>query len=335
LSPTPERALERATAQVARERPRPARCTQWVQRSRFAATTRCRVTLLASLVCTALAASAGAASETPDSGGTKAQFGGVIVFWDDSPWPSIWAMRAGSRPRRILRNDQNAKRPRLSPDRGWVAFDGARPGKPPISDFDIQLVQLDGTGLRTLTDTAEWDVDAQWSPDGTSRTFTRMPPRDGWLESWVWAVGADGTGLRRIVRGRNARWSPDGTRLVFAAPTAKSKGDLFVVGADGGRRRLVLASREVDEPAGWSPNGRRILFTRFTDSSGRRADVYTVNVDGTRLRRLGPGIAGSWSPDGTKVLYADSYLGRLWIMRADGSGKRRLLYGFGAEPDWR
>lgn len=52
---------------------------------------------------------------------------GLIVYWSESPWPSIWAIAAdGSRNRRILRNRQNAKRPRLSPDRRWVAFDGRR-----------------------------------------------------------------------------------------------------------------------------------------------------------------------------------------------------------------
>lgn len=301
----------------------------------MAATFRCRRIVLASFVCAALATPLGVASGGASGTHVEAPFRGLIVFWDDSPWPSIWAMRAGSKPRRILRSQQNAKRPRLSPDRRWVAFDGAAPGKPAISDFDIQLVQLDGSGLRTLTDSTDWDVDAQWSPDGTSLAFTRMPPRGGWLESWIWVVGADGTGLRRIARGQSARWSPDGTRLVLDAPTARSKGDIFIVQADGSGRRLVFASPEPDQPAGWSPNGRRILFTRFTDSSGRRSDVYTVNVDGSGLRRLGSGVAGCWSPDGTRILYADSYLGRLWIMKADGSGKRRLPYAFGAEPHWR
>ena len=63
-------------------------------------------------------------------------------------------------------NRQNAKRARLSPDRSWVAFDGAPPGKQPLTDFDIQIVRLDGTDRTTLTDSDYWDIDAQWSPDG-------------------------------------------------------------------------------------------------------------------------------------------------------------------------
>jgi hypothetical protein len=42
-----------------------------------------------------------------------------------------------------------------------LAFDGAPPGKAVMSDFDIQLVRLNGTGLLTLTSSGDWDTDAQ------------------------------------------------------------------------------------------------------------------------------------------------------------------------------
>src|SRR5438876_778600 len=120
----------------------------------------------------AVASLAGAAS--PRGGPAS---GGLIVYWSESPWPSIWAIRPdGSHRRRILHNRQNAKRPRLSPDRRWVAFDGAPPGTVPLTDFDIQLVRLDGRGLRTLTHGPDWDVDAQWSPDGALLAFSRHAP---------------------------------------------------------------------------------------------------------------------------------------------------------------
>jgi tricorn protease-like protein len=90
---------------------------------------------------------------TPAAAGeAKPVSAGLIAFWSDDPTPSIWTIRPdGSGRSRILRNGQNAKRPRLSPDGQWVAFDGTPPGKRPMSDFDIQVVRPDGKGLRTLT----------------------------------------------------------------------------------------------------------------------------------------------------------------------------------------
>ena len=63
--------------------------------------------------------------------------------------------------------------------------------------------------------------------------------------------------------------------------------------------------------------------------------MYVVDADGSGLRRLASGIAGSWSRDGTKIVYAASYPGHLTVMNADGSGKRRLRGAFGADPHWR
>ena len=285
-----------------------------------------RVLLVA---CVVIAAAVGAAQPGAGTGGT------VVAFWRETPWPSIWAVRPdGSQLHRILGNRQNAKRPRLSPDRRWVAFDGSPPGKAPLSDFDIQLVRLDGSGRRTLTRSQLWDTDAQWSPDGKLLSFTRTH-RSEWQHAWIWTIRPDGTGLRRLARGQFGRWSPDGSRVVLDAPTRDSAGDLFVVDVATGKRRLLLGSPELDQPAAWSPDGRRILFTRFTDDSGRRTDVYVVDADGGGLRRLGPGIAAGWSPDGSKILYADGYPGPISVMNRDGSKRRAIPNAVGADPSWR
>ena len=161
----------------------------------------------------------------------------------------------------FLRNRQNAKRARLSPDRSWVAFDGAPPGKQPLTDFDIQIVRLDGTDRRTLTDSDYWDIDAEWSPDGQRLSFTRGGRGDlDWPNTEIWTVRRDGTDLRRLGHGGDARWSPDGTKLAFDAPTARSQGDLFVMNADGTNRRQLLATRKLEAAAGWSPDGRTLVF---------------------------------------------------------------------------
>jgi Tol biopolymer transport system component len=259
---------------------------------------------------------------------------GLIVYWKESPFPSIWSIRPdGKGARKILAGRQNAKRARLSPDRIWVAFDGAPPGKQPLSDFDIQVVRLDGSDRRTLTSSDNWDIDAQWSPDGERLAFTRGGRgKLDWPNTAIWTIRRDGTDLRRLGPGSDARWSPDGTKLVFDAPTAQSQGDVFVMSADGTNRRQVLATRKLEGAADWSPDGKKILFTRFNDSSGRNADVLVMNADGTNIRRLAQGVAGSWSPNGKRIVYTNSL--QLRIMNADGSHKRKIRSAGVWDPDW-
>jgi dipeptidyl aminopeptidase/acylaminoacyl peptidase len=70
-----------------------------------------------------------------------------------------------------------------------------------------------------------------------------------------------------------------------------TRGDLWVADADGTHTRRLVA--KADQPA-WSPNGRRLAFTR--DGA-----VYTVRVDGVDERRIAPGAHPAWSPNGERI----------------------------------
>ena len=262
----------------------------------------------------------------------RASSAGLILFWSDrgNPGPALWAMRPdGSHQHRIYRTYANAKRPVLSPDGSWIAFDGASPGKQPFSDFDVQVVQTNGSGRRTVAGTGAYEIDAQWSPDGRRLSFSRWPRSGDWHSSSIWTVRRDGSQLRRLGRGQFARWSPDGTRLVLDAPTPGSDGDLFIVNSDGSGRRRLTTSPALEQPAGWSPDGTKILFTRLT--RGASVEIATIRVDGTRARRLATArgteaAAAAWSPDGTKILFTKqpSRHTQIFVMNADGSHQRNI-----------
>ncbi|HEY7004605.1 MAG TPA: hypothetical protein VH281_10005 [Gaiellaceae bacterium] len=267
---------------------------------------------------------------------------GLIVFWRDVPWPSLWSVRPdGTGLRRLYETRQNAKRPRISPDGKWIAFDGASPGKAPLSDFDVQIVRADGSDRRTLAGTSNYELDAQWSPDGKRLSYSsyrHTGESDEWQRANIWTVAVTGRDRTMLGRGSSARWSPDGKEIVFSAPTRKSDGDLFVMNADGTGRRRLTATPELEQPAGWSPDGSTILFTQF---NGSGADVMVMDANGKNVRTLTdlPGFdyAGAWSPDGSAILFTSgSDAGPLVVMNADGSDARDITGGQfrGSEPSW-
>ena len=283
-----------------------------------------------------------AASATASGASRQHSRGALILYWSDSPWPSIWSVRPdGTHRRWLYRTHQNAKRPSLSPDGTWVAFDGAPPGKPPLSDFDVQVVRLDGTGRRTLAGSPQVELDPRWAPDGSRLCFTRSPTASNWRRAYVWIVPWRGGSPWRLTRGEACRWAPDGRELVFSAPTSQSDGDLFSISSDRRGRRQLCATPELETPAAWSPDGTKILFTRFR--LGRGGDVFVMNADGTRVRRLTDSrwddMAGAWSPDGSQILFTSKRSGRwhMYVMEADGSRQRRLTRSNvnEFEPSWR
>ena len=202
------------------------------------------------------------------------------------------------------------------------------PGKPPLSDFDIQIVRVDGTRRTTIVRSPATELDAQWSRDGKELTFSRWPRTADWRSSSIWIVRRDGSGLRKLSRGQFARWSPDGAQLALDAPTTGSDGDIFVLNRSSGERRRLLASPQLEQPAAWSPDGKRILFTRFYLAGG--SDVFVMDVDGSRMRRLtrapGEDTAAAWSPDGSRIVFTSERTGhpQVFVMDGDGSRQRNI-----------
>ena len=80
----------------------------------------------------------------------------------------------------------------------------------------------------------------------------------------------------------------------------------------------------------------RFAFTS-QDSRGTSA-IYVVNSDGTGRARVGEGSAPTWSPDGSQIAFVHDTLENfdVWVMRADGTERRRLTDdpAFDTDPAW-
>jgi Tol biopolymer transport system component len=115
---------------------------------------------------------------------------------------------------------------------------------------------------------------------------------------------------------------------------------VLVVGACTGRPEEPPDARS---PSASGPTGGGGSIS-ISSLSGRIAfdnfdDVWTINADGTDLRRLThlpwPEFDPSWSPDGGFIAYRSepNEHPELWVMNADGTGQHRLTRD-GGFPDW-
>jgi len=114
---------------------------------------------------------------------------------------------------------------------------------------------------------------------------------------------------------------------------------IFVMNANGsGRRQLTFKPRckgyncvaRMDIHPAWSPNGRRIAFTRSAGGTSYRIHVMNANGSGQKqLTRVG-GKAyeadPAWSPDGKRIAFASQRGSNrfIYVMNANGSGLKRL-----------
>jgi len=187
-------------------------------------------------------------------------------------------------------------------------------------------------------------ADAQISPDGKRVAYVvRTVDREkNTYRSGIWLVPFEGGAGTRLTAGPGQdalpRWSPDGRSLAFASDRAATSDDpkkrkpknVFVLSLDGGEARQLTTGEEDCGELAWSPDGKRLAFTRKdakpkdakdddirvwdklrykTDEGflldGRRKRVWIIDVGSGEARRLTDGDwddgAPSWSPDGSLI----------------------------------
>jgi TolB protein len=255
----------------------------------------------------------------------------------------------GSGLRRLTRNAGADSAPAWSPDGQKIAWTSRGHG----TGTDVFVMNADGSDQQNLTPKPGNQLEPRWSPDGHAILFTATPPGQprspaGWPYDDVYAINADGSGLRNLTHTpeageRDPAWSPDGQHIAFSRLVAGPPWEvrIVVMNADGGGKHAVAVTHKVGDAQwtgatiGWSPDGRRI---EFDDHDA----IYVVNADGSGLRPLAQNASfHSWSPDGRKLIFVrrrhpecrpardtppppSCQAADLWVMNADGSGQSRI-----------
>jgi len=180
--------------------------------------------------------------------------------------------------------------------------------------------------------------------------------RDGSAEIYV--MNDDGSSQANLTLGPDEDahpvWSPDGRKIAFLSRRHCGLRQTYVMNADGSGQtprqpdpcEIVLQDNDEHHPC-WSPDGKRIAFSRFLDDPHRDSvEVLVVKVEDWKIRRLteepGWSTGISWSPDGKRIAFdsgntillisdwkvvADpEYEGdsEIFVMNRNGFGRRNL-----------
>jgi len=269
---------------------------------------------------------------------------GWIAFplWDpDRGTYDVYVTQPAGSARRLVA--EAVHQPAYSPDGVWLAVNGERQDQEALL-----VVRPDGADLHEITRHVE-DALPAWAPDGQALAFSSTQHGDRqsrvYLLEPVPAAGqrADGVPLQSgstDLLGAYPAWTANGQIVYSGCEYKEASADcgLFLIAAETGSQ---AAQPITHDPGDTAPavGGARVAFMSSREGNW---EIYTVNLDGTGLRRLtnDPAQDGlpTWSPDGRTLAFVSDRGGAwaVWAMRPDGSGLLKLfeLGGGGLDSNW-
>ncbi len=131
-----------------------------------------------------------------------------------------------------------------------------------------------------------------------------------------------------------AALSPDGQTIVIDL-----LGALWTLSSDGGRATRILEDGYDAHAPAWSPDGHRIAFQAYRDSTW---NIWMMNRDGSGLRRVTSGPFDDrephWSPDGLSIAFSSDRNGNydVWTLTLATSALQPISSGDANEfaPAW-
>jgi serine/threonine protein kinase/Tol biopolymer transport system component len=198
-------------------------------------------------------------------------------------------------------------------------------------NFDIWVMNADGSDRKQLTFDPSDDVSPAMTPDGRYIVFAS--DRAGTASSMeLWRMDADGGHPKQLtdrIEDLGPQCSPD-SRWVVYGTVISGKAALWRVSIDGGNP-VQLTHKESDSPV-VSPDGKWIACRYWNEQSDSPKHIAVIPFEGGEPIKVFENPQSGfpqrirWRPDGRAITYVDTRGGvsNIWSQPIDGGPARRL-----------
>jgi hypothetical protein len=196
-------------------------------------------------------------------------------------------------------------------------------------NWDIYVMDADGSHLTQMTDLPSNEIHPAWSPYGTQIAF--VSDKEG--NNDIYIMNADGSEIQQLTTDaasdERPAWSPDGSQIVFIS-TRDGSDELYLTDCNQSPPTRLTNNQWIDGYPCWSPHGSSIIFVRNVDGN---TDIYALDLaTGTEKNLTDNPARDSFpavSPAGDIAFLSDREnpgfpFYHLYIMNADGSDVLRV-----------
>jgi len=276
----------------------------------------------------------------------EAAFSGRILFQSDLDGDNEIYVLTAEGVGKLTDNAWDDRYARWSPDAKTIAFSAN-----PKGNFDLFVMDADGTNVEAVTDSPEDELDVAWTPDGRSLVFTRDARRTPGGDEATWTVDLASRRAAEAVHGFRrsnglADVSPLSRGIAFTGKRLLGGWGIFFFDPRDETIRELAKGGGACRPR-FSPDGQKIAYV--SSEADGKGDVWIMNADGSAKDRVTArddtyDYFPSWSPDGTRIVfcsnardkYADKGDWGLYLVSLADRTVVRLLDTPGRDvfPDW-
>lgn len=174
-----------------------------------------------------------------------------------------------------------------------------------------------------------------WSPDGEWIVYDSDYDSPNGM-NFIWKMKSDGSQKRPIAfeptvgEIRMPDWSSNSNLIVHIRYIGNGTPEIFTMDTSGSNPIQLTNNHNFNNFPKYSPGGLKIVFE--TNSESQQV-IWITNNDGTNPQKVIYGRQPSWSPDGKKIVFSNTYAGTindagtLWTIDIDGTNLKQITFG--------
>ena len=227
----------------------------------------------------------------------------------------------------ITNSNENNWTPVFSPIENKIAYATYFPEN---DNYDIFIMNDDGTNIHNITNTSSYEKLPQFSPDGSFIIYQgwQSGKMDIFFGSLIDKNNINLTNSLKsndILTERNS-FSPDGQSIVFTSDRDGNK-NIYTMKINGDDLKRLTDNNYDDYEPIFSPTGESIVFTSERDGN---QEVYLFDIESKNLTNLTKNNGDDWNPrfypDGRKIIFQSTRDGNweIYMMNLNGGSQINL-----------
>ncbi len=249
------------------------------------------------------------------------------IYSMELEWLDGYQQWRGKDLKNITNSSENDWTPSFSPIENKIVFSTYFPEN---DNYDIFIMNDDGSDKVNLTNSKSYEKFPQFSPDGSFIIY------QGWQKGKmeIFFLGLLDKNKINISRNPNFNdiishgnaFSPDGERIVFTSERDGNR-NIYLTNVNSTKLELLTSNESDDYEPAFSPDGKSVVFTSERDGN---KEIYLIDVEQRKLSNLTNNPGDDWNPrfypDGQKIIFQSTRDGNweIYMMNLNGSGQANL-----------